>query len=97
MIEKRKKQSLTEKYKKIEENCMEQAKTNVTKVTEIISDQSNKVHAGECPPLCPHCNSDNVYGMSRVVGYFSVIDNWNSSKKAELKRRQKGNYWTNDD
>jgi hypothetical protein len=42
---------------------------------------------------CPRCKSTNTYGMSRVVGYFSVIDNWNNSKKAELKKRQKGNYW----
>jgi len=44
-------------------------------------------------PSCPHCGSDHVYGISRVVGYFSVIENWNKSKKAELKRRQKGEYW----
>lgn len=43
---------------------------------------------------CPRCGSSNVYGISRVVGYFSVIDNWNKSKQAELKRRQKGNYWS---
>ena len=41
---------------------------------------------------CPHCGSTNIYGMSRVVGYFSKINNWNASKKAELKSRQKGNY-----
>ena len=41
---------------------------------------------------CSHCGSTNVYGMSRVVGYFSKIDNWNPSKKAELKDRQKGKY-----
>ena len=45
-------------------------------------------------PTCPSCGSDKVYGISRVVGYFSVIENWNESKKSELKRRQKGNYWT---
>jgi len=33
-----------------------------------------------------------LYQMSRVVGYFSRIDNWNDSKKGELKDRQKGNY-----
>jgi ribonucleoside-triphosphate reductase len=41
---------------------------------------------------CSHCGSTNVYGMSRVVGYFSKINNWNASKRAELKSRQKGNY-----
>ena len=46
---------------------------------------------------CPDCGSENVYGISRVVGYFSVIGNWNISKQAELKRRQKGNYWHEED
>lgn len=41
---------------------------------------------------CPHCGSKNVYGMSRVVGYFSRIDNWNPSKSAEFKDRQNGIY-----
>jgi len=60
--------------------------------TTIESDQSH--NAGEtAKPHCPYCGSDNVYGMSRVVGYFSIIENWNRSKKAELKRRQQGNYW----
>lgn len=45
-------------------------------------------------PRCSHCGSKNVYGISRVVGYYSVIDNWNKSKQAELKSRQKGNYWS---
>ena len=30
--------------------------------------------------------------MSRCVGYFSRISNWNPSKIGELKDRQKGNY-----
>jgi len=41
---------------------------------------------------CSHCGSTNVYGMTRVVGYFSRVDNWNGSKKAELRDRKKGNY-----
>ncbi len=43
-------------------------------------------------PSCQHCGSKNVYGMSRVVGYYSIIENWNGSKQAELKDRQKGYY-----
>ncbi|MHA1155686.1 MAG: anaerobic ribonucleoside-triphosphate reductase [Candidatus Heimdallarchaeota archaeon] len=43
---------------------------------------------------CPLCGSSDVYGISRIVGYFSEIDNWNKSKQAELRRRQKGNYWS---
>jgi len=41
---------------------------------------------------CGHCGSTNIYGMIRVVGYFSRVDNWNKSKIAELRDRQKGNY-----
>ena len=42
---------------------------------------------------CPHCGSTNVHGISRVVGYYSNINNWNASKIAEFKDRQKGRYW----
>lgn len=77
---------------------MEQANTKnrLTKITEIkTKDEEQSEHAsGTCGPNCPYCQSDNVYGMSRVVGYFSKIDNWNKSKKSELKRRQNGNYWS---
>lgn len=41
---------------------------------------------------CKKCNSENTYGMSRVTGYYSIIENWNPSKIAELKDRKKGNY-----
>lgn len=30
--------------------------------------------------------------MTRVVGYFSRVENWNKSKIGELKDRQKGDY-----
>ena len=43
-------------------------------------------------PNCPCCGSENVYGISRVCGYFSKIENWNKSKKAEFKDRRKGDY-----
>lgn len=48
------------------------------------------------PPECPCCGSNKVYGISRVVGYFSIIENWNFSKQTELKARQKGKYWTDE-
>jgi ribonucleoside-triphosphate reductase (formate) len=41
---------------------------------------------------CDYCQSDDVYGITRIVGYFSRITNWNKSKLGELKDRQKGNY-----
>jgi ribonucleoside-triphosphate reductase len=41
---------------------------------------------------CEKCGSKDVDNISRIVGYFSIINNWNKSKIAELKARQKGNY-----
>ncbi|MEA3328916.1 MAG: anaerobic ribonucleoside-triphosphate reductase [Candidatus Omnitrophota bacterium] len=41
---------------------------------------------------CAHCGDSNVYGITRVVGYYSRVDNWNSSKLGELADRQKGEY-----
>ncbi len=42
---------------------------------------------------CIRCGSENVYGETRVVGYFSKIENWNRSKQfGELVARQHGNY-----
>lgn len=36
---------------------------------------------------CPKCGSDNVYGITRIVGYFSKIPTWNKGKIGELKQR----------
>ena len=33
-----------------------------------------------------------MIGMTRIVGYYAQIRNFNGSKKAELRDRQKGNY-----
>ena len=41
---------------------------------------------------CPHCGSTSVYGVSRVVGYFAKINNWNVGKRVEFRDRQKGDY-----
>jgi anaerobic ribonucleoside-triphosphate reductase len=42
---------------------------------------------------CRHCGSDNVVGETRVVGYFSKVQNWNKSKRyGELVARQRGQY-----
>ena len=65
---------------------------NTMMVTQTVKSNNTNIHTIN-NPSCPYCKSDNVYGISRVVGYFSIIDNWNKSKKSELKRRQKGNYW----
>ncbi len=56
-----------------------------------ICNDCNKV-TGRLQETCGHCESDNVYGMTRIVGYFSRVNNWNKSKLGELKDRHKGNY-----
>jgi hypothetical protein len=35
---------------------------------------------------------NKLYGITRIVGYYSRISNWNKSKLGELKDRHKGNY-----
>lgn len=46
--------------------------------------------------ICGYCGSRNVYGITRIVGYFSRINNWNKSKISELADRHKGNYRVED-
>ena len=42
---------------------------------------------------CPECGSTEVVGETRVVGYFSKIQNWNKSKRyGELLARHAGRY-----
>ncbi len=41
---------------------------------------------------CGSCSSLDVYSVTRIVGYFSRVNNWNPSKLAELADRQAGNY-----
>jgi len=41
---------------------------------------------------CSRCGSSDIDSISRIVGYYSVINDWNKSKKGELKARQKGDY-----
>jgi anaerobic ribonucleoside-triphosphate reductase len=42
---------------------------------------------------CSRCGSDKIWGETRVVGYFSKIQNWNKSKRyGELVARHRGRY-----
>jgi len=36
---------------------------------------------------CPHCQSANVEGITRITGYFSRVSGWNKGKTGELKDR----------
>jgi len=51
----------------------------------------NKVSRGLIES-CSNCGSQDVYGITRIVGYFSKIYNWNKNKIGELKDRHSGNY-----
>jgi len=42
--------------------------------------------------FCGECGAKDVYGVTRIVGYFSRINNWNKSKLGELRDRRRGNY-----
>ncbi len=44
---------------------------------------------------CPSCGNDDrmsLKNMTRIVGYYSFIDNWNPSKRSELEARHNGYY-----
>lgn len=36
---------------------------------------------------CPNCGSAEVYGITRIVGYYSKIPTWNKGKTGELRDR----------
>lgn len=38
---------------------------------------------------CPLCDSGDVYGITRIVGYFSKVTTWNRGKMGELRDRGK--------
>ncbi len=42
--------------------------------------------------VCTLCASSNVYQITRIVGYYSRINNWNKSKLGELTARRQGSY-----
>ncbi len=42
--------------------------------------------------LLKQLGSHDVQQMTRIVGYYSKVNNWNPSKLGELKDRQAGDY-----
>lgn len=42
--------------------------------------------------ICPKCGGIHTESITRIVGYYSRIKNWNESKKEELEDRHKGLY-----
>ncbi|MFH1430855.1 MAG: anaerobic ribonucleoside-triphosphate reductase [Nanoarchaeota archaeon] len=45
---------------------------------------------------CKNCGSEEVFGITRIVGYYSKIPNWNRSKLQELDARHQGKYIVGD-
>lgn len=41
---------------------------------------------------CDFCSSPDVFNITRIVGYFSRVNNWNPSKLGELDDRHRGDY-----
>lgn len=56
-----------------------------------ICDDCNRMTRG-LQDHCGQCDSEHVHGITRIVGYFSRVNNWNRSKLGELADRHKGNY-----
>ncbi len=56
-----------------------------------VCNQCRKVSRGLLD-ICSYCNSDNIYSITRIVGYYSKINNWNKNKIGELKDRKSGEY-----
>ncbi|HVN67245.1 MAG TPA: anaerobic ribonucleoside-triphosphate reductase, partial [Candidatus Sulfotelmatobacter sp.] len=44
---------------------------------------------------CPHCQSANVEGITRITGYFSRVTGWNKGKTGELKDRYRSDGYFN--
>jgi ribonucleoside-triphosphate reductase len=44
---------------------------------------------------CPHCQSTNIEGITRITGYFSRISGWNKGKIGELKDRYRSHEYFN--
>ncbi len=40
-------------------------------------------------PICSACLNHNVQQLSRVTGYMSSVEGWNSAKLHELKNRKR--------
>ena len=38
---------------------------------------------------CPICGSEDTYGITRIVGYYSKVSTWNKGKLGELKERRR--------
>lgn len=53
-----------------------------------------------CPdcgePMCPVCESHDVYQISRVTGYMQEVSGWNNGKQQELKDRTRYDPFTGD-
>lgn len=82
-------ESIFNLVKKVWENTLSAQVTISPEFT--VCNQCKKISPGLLD-LCSHCHSDDVYGITRIVGYYSKINNWNKNKIGELKDRKSGIY-----
>ena len=75
--------------KKVWENTLSAQLTVSPEFT--ICNQCKKISRGLLDS-CSYCHSNDVYGITRIVGYYSKISNWNKNKIGELKDRRSGKY-----
>ena len=72
----------------VEELVTGQKWTTQIHVKAILTDNWNRLRSlmvGTYPP-------NPLVFVTRIVGYFSEVSNWNKSKLGELKDRRRGNY-----
>lgn len=72
-------------YKATPESAPKYTKVCVDAILKNTLDELLPILKGEEEP-------EKLYYRSRIVGYFSRINNWNTSKLGELKDRHKGHY-----
>jgi len=82
-------ESIFNLVKKVWENTLSAQVTISPEFT--VCNQCKKISPGLLDS-CSHCHSDDVYGITRIVGYYSKINNWNKNKIGELKDRKSGIY-----
>lgn len=53
-----------------------------------VCDSCNRTSRG-LKEKCPLCGSGEVYGITRIVGYYSKVSTWNKGKLGELDERKR--------
>lgn len=82
-------ESIFNLVKKVWENTLSAQLTITPEFT--VCNKCKKISRGLLD-FCSYCHDKDVYGITRIVGYYSKINNWNKNKIGELKDRKSGKY-----